>query len=53
MIERSVALLRDSGARMRQRLAARELVERHCAADVALNALEAVYEDMLANDRAM
>ncbi len=48
LIDRCVALLKDTGARMRQRIAARELVERHCAADIVLDALETVYEKMLA-----
>jgi glycosyltransferase involved in cell wall biosynthesis len=48
LIDRCVALLQDKGAQMRQRLAARELVERHCAADTVLDALEMVYENMLA-----
>jgi glycosyltransferase involved in cell wall biosynthesis len=48
LIDRCVTLLEDNGAQTHQRLAARELVERHCSADATLNALEAVYEKMLA-----
>ena len=51
LIERCVALLNDRGERSRQREAARSLVENWCSAEVALNALEGIYEEMLAHDR--
>jgi len=40
LIERCVALLENRDAQIRQRSNARDLVERHCSAEVALNALE-------------
>jgi glycosyltransferase involved in cell wall biosynthesis len=51
LIDRCVALLEDSEARRRQRISARQLVERHCSADRVLDTLEAVYEETLASDR--
>jgi polysaccharide biosynthesis protein PslH len=46
LVERTVELLRDPGRRHRQRLAARRLLEAHCAPATALDALEAVYGRM-------
>ena len=51
LIERCVALLNDRDERSRQREAARSLVENWCSAEVALNALEGIYEEMLAHNR--
>lgn len=51
LINRCVALLQDRAARWRQGRAARNLLENHCAADVALDALEEVYGHILADQR--
>ncbi len=51
LIHRCVSLLEDRSARCRQRTAARGLVETWCSADVALDALERVYEEILAHKR--
>jgi len=48
LIERTVHLLRNSGARAKQCIAARELVERHCSPGRTLDLLEAVYSQMMA-----
>ena len=50
-IHRCVSRLEDRSARVRQRAAARGLVEKWCSADVALDALERIYEEILAYDR--
>jgi polysaccharide biosynthesis protein PslH len=47
LIERCVALLENREAQIRQRANARDLLEKTCAADVALDALEALYKTML------
>ena len=47
LIERCVALLENREAQLRQRANARDLLEKTCAADVALDALEALYKTML------
>ena len=43
LVDRVVGLLRDSAARERQRVAARQLIEEHCHPDRALDLLEKVY----------
>jgi glycosyltransferase involved in cell wall biosynthesis len=48
LIERCVSLLKDRNARFRQREAARGLVETWCSADVVLDTLEGIYEEMVA-----
>ena len=48
LIERTVALLNDSNRQEQQRRAARQLLERHCNADAALDAVERCYADILA-----
>jgi glycosyltransferase involved in cell wall biosynthesis len=44
LIDRTVALLHDREQRWKQRLAARQLVERHCSPEATLPAVEAIYE---------
>jgi len=51
LIDACVSLLNDRAARLRQRTAARRLVERWCSSNVVLDALEDVYEEMLAQGR--
>jgi polysaccharide biosynthesis protein PslH len=46
LIERTVAMLRDTGRQNRQRRAARALVESHCSPGRAVSAIESVYERM-------
>jgi glycosyltransferase involved in cell wall biosynthesis len=48
LIERTVALLKDPAAQNRQRAAARQLLETHCHPQVTGSALEALYQQMLA-----
>ena len=48
LIDRCVHLLQNREAWLRQRLAARELLERQCATDPVLDAWEGLYENMLA-----
>jgi glycosyltransferase involved in cell wall biosynthesis len=50
LIERAVALLNDRAQQERQRMAARQLLEQHCDATVALDAVERCYTDILARN---
>jgi glycosyltransferase involved in cell wall biosynthesis len=52
LIDRTVRLLGDVGLQNRQRLAARRLIETHCAPAATLDALEKLYARMMASDRA-
>ncbi|HWZ46209.1 MAG TPA: glycosyltransferase family 4 protein [Candidatus Saccharimonadales bacterium] len=47
LIERTISLLRNSATREHQCAAARELVENYCSPGCTLDALEAVYAEML------
>jgi glycosyltransferase involved in cell wall biosynthesis len=51
LIARTVELLRDPGRQDRQRHAARQLVEAHCGPAPTLDAIEAIYDQMLAPPR--
>ncbi|WP_406695696.1 glycosyltransferase [Singulisphaera sp. Ch08] len=46
LIERTVALLLDAGLQNRQRLAARQLLEKHCGPGVTLDGIEKIYADI-------
>jgi polysaccharide biosynthesis protein PslH len=46
LIERTVAMLRDTASQNRHRRAARELVESHCSPDRTVSAIESIYETM-------
>lgn len=48
LVERAVVLLNDLARQERQRRAARQLLEQHCNADAALDAVERCYIQMLA-----
>ena len=48
LIERAVALLRDSVAQNRQRTAARELLESHCGPKPTVDAIERAYREIIA-----
>jgi len=48
LVERTVALLKEPMAQNRQRAAARQLLETHCHPQVTGSALEALYQQMLA-----
>jgi glycosyltransferase involved in cell wall biosynthesis len=48
LVERTVALLKEPMAQNRQRAAARQLLETHCHPNVTVSALEALYQQMLA-----
>lgn len=47
LIERAVNLLQDPAAQNRQRSQGRVLVEKHCAPQATLDAIEAIYERMV------
>ncbi|MFH1923635.1 MAG: glycosyltransferase family 4 protein [Planctomycetota bacterium] len=47
LVERTVRLLRDPRAQNRQRIAARQLVQRHCGPAQTLDGVEAMYDRMV------
>ena len=47
LIDRTVALLNDPARRVRQRVAARRLIEDHCGPGVTLDRVEAVYDGIV------
>lgn len=47
LVERTVALLRDPARRIRQRAAARLLIESHCGPGVTLDRVESVYDGVV------
>jgi glycosyltransferase involved in cell wall biosynthesis len=51
LIDRAVALLNDADRQNRQRREARALIESHCGPGPTLDAIEAVYAEMLRNPR--